>query len=314
MYVLIAEGMHKDGVAQLETAGLHIVTPREEYDPKQIAILIVRSVFNVDEYALDKYPNVETVAKLGTGLDNIDQEVCRSRGVAIIHAPGLNSVSTAEFAVAQIINIYKNSFEIYDRVRRRDFRRHLYYGKELADLSAGVIGYGSVGKNIVERLRPFVRRVYIRDKYAKGGIDMGNVSFVDDQALLLKNSDIVVLAVTLKGNEGMVDQNFLDALKDDCLLVNIARGGLVDEAVLLGTLKTRPRMRYFCDVLSKEPNYDMPPEAQDYTHPLLELPNVIFTPHIANLTDECQRKIALHIAQKVIERVPVASATRARTL
>ena len=301
MNVFVAEGMHPAGMAQLEKAGFKIITPKEHFDSHVVDIIVVRSVFPVDEAAFRQYPNLKVVAKLGTGLDNIDLQLCCSRGLEVINAPAMNSISTAEFTVAQILNIYKNSFEIHDRVRQRDFRRALYYGRELTDMTAGVIGYGNVGKAIVARLRPFVRKVYIRDNHTEGNKEDGDLHFVADQDALLSQSDAVILAVTLKNNEKMVNSDFLSKLRKDALLVNIARGGIIDEPTLIEFLKKNIEARYYCDVLTREPDYDKTPTTQDYKNPLLELPNVSYTPHIANLTDQCQKKIALAIADKIIK-------------
>lgn len=300
MIVLIAEGMHEEGIRQLEHAGLSAIFFSEPHDPASVGVLIVRSVFQVDEECLKKYPNIKIVAKLGTGLDNIDQEACADRGITVINAPAMNAISTAEFAVTQILNLYKNSIEIYNRVRKNDLRRALYFGHELADKTAGIIGYGNVGRAIAERLAPFVTKVYIRDRHTQGNLENGKLHFMENQVELLRNADIVTLAVSLAGNEQMVNRTFLSYLKGDCLLANIARGALIDEAALIEFLKANHRARYFCDVVYPEPNYDLPPRQQSYHNPLLKLPNVFFTPHIANLTEECQSKIALTIAEKVI--------------
>lgn len=303
MIVLIAEGMHDEGIRELERAGMTIVHQSEAFDPTATEVLIVRSVFQVNDVCLDVYPNLKIVAKLGTGVDNIDQDACRRRGITVMNAPAMNAISTAEFAVTQILNIYKNTIEIYDRVRKNDLRRALYFGHELADKTAGIIGYGNVGRAIVERLAPFVAKVYIRDRYTQGNLQNGKLHFVEDQSELLRNCDIVTLAVSLNGNAKMVNREFLSQLKKDSLLVNIARGALIDELALIEFLQKNPSNRYICDVVHPEPNYDLPPEQQSYRNPLLGFPNVFFTPHIANLTDECQRRIAMTIAQRIIQNV-----------
>lgn len=304
MIALIAEGMHEKGIERLTAAGIYPVEQIDTFEHGKVEVIIVRSVFKIDEACFGIYPNVKIVAKLGTGLDNIDQLACKERGVRVLSVPSMNAISTAEFAVTQILNIKKNSFEIYDRVRLRDFRRARYSGHELLDMTAGVIGYGSVGKAIVERLEPFVSKVYIRDKHTEKDQEAGKRQFVTDQNQLLARSDVVILAVTLKGNEKMVDQAFLSAMKPGALLVNIARGGLIDEPALLAFLKRNPEARYYCDVMTEEPDYTKAPEVQAYTNPILELSNVVYTPHIASLTDECQRKIACTIAEAIVTHLP----------
>jgi len=300
MTILIAEGMHEKGIELLHGSGIKTVFPQDRFAKSDIEALIVRSVFQVNEEVLKEYPRLKIVAKLGTGLDNVDQERCRAAGVEVINAPAMNSVSTAEFTVMQIIGLYKNAFNIYERVKNRDLRRALYFGNELAEKTAGVIGCGSVGKNIVSRLRAFVRQVNVYDKDAGKGEDDGNVRFVERMDELFPESDILVLSITLKGNEKLVSRGFLAKLKKDAMVVNTARGALIDEPALIEFLTENPQARYYCDVLEDEPNYYKLPEDQDYKNPLLELNNVCFTPHIAGMTAECQAKIAVEVAGRII--------------
>lgn len=302
MTVLIAEGMADVGIRTLRAAGATIVTPTHVYDPITVTAIVVRSVFRFGAAALARFPNLRVIAKLGTGLDNIDEDACRARGVVIVSAPGMNSVSTAEFTIMQVLAIWKNAYEIHDRVHTRDFRRSDYHGRELAGTTAAVIGYGSIGKQVVERLRPFVREVLVYDRAqaSRCATTVGNVRFVTDRDALLPHADILILAVTLAGNERMMDADFLAAVKPSVLLVNMARGGLVDEAVLMDFLRTHPEAHYATDVIAHEPDYTLPPAQQTYTHPLLALPNVTFTPHIACLTSECQERIAIMVAEDLI--------------
>ena len=300
MSIFIAEGMHQAGVIRLKDQGLPIVTTEKSFAKDEVQVLVVRSVFQVNGRTIKDFPNLKVVAKLGTGLDNIDQEACAQNNVRVLSAPAMNSVSTAEFAVTQILNFFKNSFEIYARVKERDFRRHLYFGRELSELSAGIIGYGSVGQNIAKCLKPFVKDLYVLDRNQPQTTQKEGLHFVGHLNDLLAEADIIVLAVSLKNNEAMVNGDFLAQLKSNALLVNIARGGLVDEAALIKFLKRNPQVFYICDVLKNEPDYTRAPESQDYQNPLLDLPNVLFTPHIAGMTEESQQKIAVAIADKIL--------------
>lgn len=317
-HVLVAEGIAEAGQKILADAGVSIVTPADSYDPQSIIGIIVRSVFRVDRTVLAQFPCLRIVAKLGTGMDNIDEAVCRAAGVAVVSAPGMNSVSTAEFTVMQILALWKNAYEIRDRVRQHDYRRAVYHGRELVGATAGVIGYGSVGKHVVERLRPFVQEVLVYDRAqaSRCAIEVGNVRFVTERDALLPTSDILILAVTLAGNERMVDASLLERVRSDVLLVNMARGGLVDEPALLAFLRTHPEAHYASDVLTEEPDYTLPPERQRYRSPLLELPNVTYTPHIACLTPECQERIAVTLAEQVVATLaaPTTMVRTARTI
>lgn len=312
MTVFIAEGMAEAGQRILTEAGVTIVTPSDVYDPIAVECMIVRSVYRVDHAALARFPRLRVVAKLGTGLDNVDVDACRAAEIIVMSVPGMNSVSTAEFTVLQVLASWKRAYEIHTRVRARDYRRALYHGRELAHTTAGVIGYGSVGKHVVDRLRPFVRsvRVYDRAQASKCAITVGNIEFITTLDALIPEVDILVLCVTLAGNERMVDAEFLTQCRDRVLIVNTARGGLIDNQALMAFLSAHPEAQYVCDVIDPEPDYALPPDRQTYRHPLLELPNVTFTPHIANLTPECQDRIARTIATRVLGSLAMPSLIR----
>ncbi len=298
-HVLIAEGIEEAGKKILEAAGLNTVSPKDTFNPADVHALIVRSVFQVKGDALKRFPNLRVVAKLGTGIDNIDQKACEEKRVAVFNAPGMNAISTAEFIVMQTLALWKNAYEIHHRVEEQDYRRATYYGHELAGVHVGIIGCGSVGGAVAKRLLPSVKTVSTLDPFCDDPCP--GITKATDLNTLLPDCDIVILTVTLKGNEKMVDQAFLANVKPNVLLINAARGKLIDEDVCVPWLKTHPEARYVCDVIDPEPNYTLAPEQQTFKHPLLDLPNVYFTPHIASLTPECQENLSIYIAQKVVD-------------
>lgn len=298
MSIWVAEGIHPRGLQALAESGHRVYVRDETFAAEEISGIVVRSVYQINAETLERFPALRCVAKLGTGLDNIDAEACKARGVQVVNAPGQNAVSTAEFAVMLIMAAIKNAFVIHDRVQARDYRRENYYGRELADLSAGVLGYGAVGRNVTERLRPLFRELHICDRNT-GNVRVDKLQFFPDARDVVSRSDVIVLCLSLQGNRHVVDRELLALLRPNALLVNVARGALVREEDLLEFLKERPDARFCCDVLENEPEYELPPERQNYTNPLLELPNVIFTPHIAGMTQESQERIALHIVHEL---------------
>lgn len=300
MKVFIPEAIHPAGLVFLTKNGVEVFETKDIFDPAEVDGIIVRSVYQINSITAQKFKHLKFVAKLGTGLDNIDQEYCLKQGIEVFSAPGMNAVSTAEFIVMQILNIYKNIFAISDAVKNKDFRRKLYFGRELSDKCIGIIGYGSVGKNVATMISPLVQRVNIYSRTQKCDLQVHNLHFVENIDGFLRQADVVILAVNLKGNEFMVNKSFLEKLKTNVILVNMARGGLVDEKALAAFLKSHEQTIYCCDVLTHEPDYTKAPEEQDYDNELLGLQNVIYTPHIAGMTEECQRRIALDIAQKIL--------------
>ncbi len=300
MNALIAEGMHPAGEAVLRRAGWRLFEPGGCDQPQEMDALIVRSVFRVDGTALERFPRLSAVAKLGTGLDNIDLSACKYRGVRVINAAGMNALSTAEFGLMQILSHYKNKSRIDAAVKRRDFRRAEYFGRELSGLTVGVIGYGSVGQHLVRLLEPVVAKILVSSNRKPLKEPTDQCHFVMSLDLLLKEAEVIVLALSLAGNELMINQDFLAQVKPDAVFINMARGGLVDEPALVKFLQSHPQAYYYCDVIEPEPDYTLPPGRQSFDHPLLKVPNTIYTPHIAGMTRECQEKIAIKVAEELI--------------
>jgi len=299
MGIYVAEGMHEEGKKILRAEGFHLYEPQDTFLSKDIVALIVRSVFMVDLRCLEQFSALRVVAKLGTGLDNIDQNACRNRSMKIVSAPGMNSVSAAEFTVVQFFNILKNSFMIYDAVRVNDLRRETYYGRKIASITVAVIGYGSVGKNIVERLKPFVKELVVVDPVQKLPLRDGNVRFLSSITEAFEVVDAALLAVPLAGNEQMVDAQLLSRVGKGFILVNTARGGVIDEAAVAEFLRKDPTAFYYFDTVENEPDYALSSERQMFRHPFTGLSNVLFTPHIAGMTYECQRDIAVKVARDI---------------
>jgi D-3-phosphoglycerate dehydrogenase / 2-oxoglutarate reductase len=299
--ILVAEEITRAGRNILESAGMRLFDNNVNVDPKKISGIIVRSVFRVDKNTINEFPNLRVVAKLGTGLDNVDQEACRSAEIAVVNAPGANATSTAEFIVMQTFAIWKNAYEIHDRVRSRDYRRAEYNGRELAGAHIGIIGYGSVGSRVVDRLSPSVASISIYNNVPlpTNRVLPKNVTFVDALEESIKKMDIIIFCVTLAGNEEMINAELLALCKSDVIIVNAARGGIAKKEDLINFLAANARARYVCDVIDPEPDYTLPPEEQVYTHPLLTMHNVTFTPHIASLTPECQEHVVRAVAKKI---------------
>jgi len=292
--ILISDGMGNEGVQKLESAGFSISKLKDKHNPNEIQIVIVRSRFCINETFLNKYANVRLVAKLGTGLDNIDVVLCRNREIKVINAPGLNANATAEFTLGMMISIVKKITTVNKKVLNKDFRRSMYYGRELKLLNVGIIGYGNIGKLIHEKVKFLVKNIMIYSRRT----DFDNSVSLDT---LLKKSDVVILALSLTGNEKIVNEDFLNKCKEDVLLMNIARGALVCEKTLIDHLRKNEKFQYYTDVLEKEPNYSISPKIQNYENKLFAHNNFIYTPHIAGMTTESQRDISNYISEKIIK-------------
>jgi D-3-phosphoglycerate dehydrogenase len=297
MNILIAEGMHPTGEKILKGYGFKTYYPNTLNNEIKIDAIILRSVMRIDNDALELHPNLKIIAKLGTGIDNIDIDECDKRGVKIVNTPGLNAISTAEFTVTQVMSIFKKISEISVAVTSRDYRRSLYYGNELSKKNVGVYGYGNVGKHMVKILRNIFNKVYVYTPSNPIEYTDDNVIFLTSDTKLVENSDAIFFVVSLSGNRNMVNTDFLSRIKKNAIISNTARGALVNEKDLIDFLLVNKNVIYYCDVLENEPDYTLPPKFQDYYNPLLELENVIFTPHLCGMTFECQEEMSIKVAE-----------------
>jgi D-3-phosphoglycerate dehydrogenase len=301
MNILIAEGIHFTGEKILNDFGFFVFYPNHLKSEAEIDAIILRSVFKINNQVLQRYPRLKIIGKLGTGIDNIDIEACEKRGVKVINTPGLNAISTAEFTLTQVMCLFKRIGEITNAVNQKDYRRSLYFGSELSRKTIGVYGYGNVGKHIVKMARNIFNQVYVFTPSNPEEYSDGNVVFLSSDSKLVEESDAIVFAVSLAGNRNMINSEFLSRIRKNVILANTARGALVDEKYLIKFLSENKNIIYYCDVLENEPDYSLTPDFQDYCNALLELDNVIFTPHLCGMTVECQEDMAVKIAEDFIQ-------------
>jgi D-3-phosphoglycerate dehydrogenase len=237
---------------------------------------------------------LKVVSKYGVGLDNIDLQHCLERGIQVTNLPESNTVSVAEHTIGMILSITKN-FTLCDReTRRGNFdARHQHQGIELEGKTLGVVGVGSIGRLVAQKAaQGFGMRVVAFDPYLSGGSLPGFVEPVEFETLLTL-SDIVTLHVPLvEGTANLIRSEQISKMKDGAYLVNCARGGIVDETALEEALRSGKLAAAALDVFKEEPTLG--------DHPLWMLDNILVTPHMAGLTREAFRRMAVDAAQEII--------------
>ena len=296
MKILITDGIGDEALRYLHTSNIETVTLEDNYNKDEIFAVIVRSRFVINHSFMSNYKNIKIVAKLGTGLDNVDVQYCEKNNINVLNAPGLNANATAEFTLGLLMSIVKNLLVVREKVNQKDYRRNLYYGRELKSLKVGIIGYGNIGKLLHKKIENLVSEVYINSRK----LDLNNHKSIDE---LLSDSDIVILSLSLQGNENLVNSKFLEKFKKNAILINIARGGLIFEKDMIDFLEKNKEFIYCTDVLEKEPQYNLPPELQSYENKMFTLGNFIYTPHIAGMTCESQQNISNYISKEIVKRL-----------
>jgi D-3-phosphoglycerate dehydrogenase len=253
--------------------------------------LLVRSATRVDAGLLAAAPRLQVVARAGVGLDNVDVRTATQSGVMVVNAPTSNIVSAAELAVALMLAAARHVSPAHQALRRGEWHRSRYTGTELYEKTVGILGLGRIGVLVAQRLSAFGMKVIAHDPYVQAGraAQMG-VRLVDLDTLVAESDFMSVHLPRTAETIGLIGHDQLRRAKPSLVLVNAARGGIVDEEALYAALKEGRIAAAGLDVFATEPCVDSP---------LLELDNVVATPHLGASTDEAQEKAGLAVARSV---------------
>ena len=253
--------------------------------------LLVRSATKVDAEALAAATRLKVVARAGVGLDNVDVRAATLAGVMVVNAPTSNIVSAAELAVALMLAAARHVAPAHSALKNGEWKRARYTGTELFEKTVGVVGLGRIGVLVAQRLSAFGMRVIAYDPYVQAGrAAQVGVRLVDLDTLLAEADFMSVHLPKTPETIGLIDQEALARVKPSLVLVNAARGGIVDEAALYAALKEGRVAAAGLDVFAREPCVDSP---------LFELENVVATPHLGASTDEAQEKAGIAVAKSV---------------
>jgi D-3-phosphoglycerate dehydrogenase len=253
--------------------------------------LLVRSATAVDAEALAAAPRLKVVARAGVGLDNVDVRAATQSGVMVVNAPTSNIVSAAELAVALMLAAARHVSPAHAALRNGEWKRSKYTGIELYEKTVGIVGLGRIGVLVAQRLAAFGMNVIAYDPYVQAGraAQMG-VRLVDLDTLLAEADFMSVHLPKTPETIGLLGDTELHKVRPHLVLVNAARGGIVDESALYSALKEGRIAAAGLDVFATEPCTDSP---------LFELDNVVATPHLGASTDEAQEKAGISVARSV---------------
>lgn len=255
------------------------------------AAVMVRSATTMDAEALAAAPHLKVVARAGIGLDNVDVPAATARGVMVVNAPTSNIVSAAEHAVALLLAAARHIPAADASLREGTWKRSKFTGVEVTEKTVGVVGLGRIGVLVAQRLAGFGVTLIAYDPYIQPGraaqLGVRLVSLED----LLRESDFITIHLPKTPETlGMIGAEQLAMTKKGVIIVNAARGGLVEEAALAEALQSGQVGAAGIDVYAKEPCTDSP---------LFALPNVVVTPHLGASTTEAQDKAGTAVARSV---------------
>lgn len=310
MRIIVADKIADDGIEYLRSKGFNVDTKFgishdellsiiEDYDA-----IIVRSATKVNAEILARAKKLKAVGRAGNGVDNIDVTECTKRGIVVVNTPEGNIMAAAELTIGMAFSVFRNIPQAHMAAKQGDFRRSKFVGMELNGKTAGVIGLGRIGSIVASKLKALNMRVVAHDPFiTEERVQMLGVEKCQTIEELLEQADLITVHIPkMDKNQDLIGEKELKLCKDGVRIINVARGGIINEKALYNALKEGKVAGAAIDVLEEEPNFTKKPEEQDYTNPLLELDNVIFTPHLGASTEEASHNVSIGVA-KLIEKV-----------
>ncbi|MEM3671240.1 MAG: hydroxyacid dehydrogenase [Thermoprotei archaeon] len=256
--------------------------------------VVVRSRTRVDSEFMDHAPRLKIVGRIGTGLDNIDVSQAAKRGIKVLSTPKATARSVAEFTIALALDALRG-ISVGDRAMRQGrWLKNELLGRELYGKMFGIVGFGTVGSEVARIAYALGAQVVCWSR-SKPSPEPSYAKYMELD-MLLRQSDIVSIHLRLnEETRNMINSDRLRLLKKGCILVNTSRGEVLDEDALYSLLKERTVSSAALDVFKSEP----------YQGKLLELENVILTPHIAGNTLEGQERAASELVEQIERELPV---------
>ena len=312
MKVLANDGLDQSGIDGLQKAGFEVITtkvPQEELinyiNENQVRTLLVRSATKVRKDIIDACPSLKIIGRGGVGMDNIDVEYAREKGINVINTPAASSASVAELVFA---HLFSGCRFLTDSIRKMpvegdtkfaELKKAYTKGVELRGKTIGIIGFGRIGQEVAKMALGLGMRVLAVDNFTEKvnlKVEFFNGQSVDfeiktqSKEEVLKEADFVTLHVPAQ-KEFVIGQKEFDLMKNGAALVNCARGGVVDEEALLKALDSGKLAFAGLDVFINEPT----PAKSILSHPIISL-----TPHTGASTNEAQDRIGISLAEQII--------------
>lgn len=256
--------------------------------------LAVRSETKVTAEVLAKADKLKIIGRAGVGVDNIDVETATKRGILVVNSPEGNTIAAAELTVAMLLALARNIPQADASLRGGEWKRSKYMGSEVYHKTLGVIGLGKIGREVAKRCQSFEMHVLGYDPYLKPEqAEQLGIKLVDLDTLYKESDYITVHVPKTKETTGMINAEKLALMKPTVRLINVARGGIMDEAALADAARAGRIGGAAVDVFSVEP--------ATADNPLLGIPNIVTTPHLGASTEEAQVNVAIDIAEQIAD-------------
>lgn len=298
MRILVAESIAAEGVARLRAE--HEVDERLGLAPAALGeiiggydALIVRSQVQADSALISAGTRLQVIGRAGVGVDNVDLDAATRAGITVVNAPTGNTIAAAEHTMALLLGLARRVAAADASVRRGEWKRAQFQGVELRGRTLGIIGLGKIGMAIADRARGFEMTLVGMDPYVTPDqAALHGVELMDLDTLLGRSDAITVHVPLTRSTRGLIGADAIGRLRRGAFVLNVARGGIVDEAAVADALRSGQLGGAGIDVFEAEPPTGSP---------LLDAPNTILTPHLGASTAEAQVAVAEEVADQVLD-------------
>lgn len=295
MKVLVCDKTEKECIEQMRAAGLTVDT-QFEITPEQLMtvlpdydIAVVRSRTKIRQPLIDVCPNLKLIVRGGVGLDTIDVDYARGKGITVKNTPLASSASVAELAIGYLFMLARSLYKASAGMKAEKWDKKSFEGDEIGGKTLGIIGLGNIGSEVAKRAMLLGMKVIALDPTSKG---IFGVPFVSLDELLAQSDYITLHLPKTKDSANLIAAEQFARMKTGVRIVNCARGGIVNEDALYDALVSGKVAGAALDVFASEPPTDWK---------LLKLDNVIASPHIGASTKEAQTRIGAEVAQIVVD-------------
>jgi D-3-phosphoglycerate dehydrogenase len=297
--VLVSDKLADDGIRMFEQAeGIDVdvnvgLSPEALKDIiKDYDALVIRSATKVTEDLLGAAVRLKVIGRAGIGLDNVDIPAATRRGIVVMNTPGGNIVTTAEHTVALLLSLSRNIPQGTGSLKAGRWEKKRLQGREVFGKTLGIVGYGRVGSIVADRAKGLKMQVIVHDPYAnKDVVEQAGFKLVSLEELYAASDYISVHVPKLKDTVNLINRTAFEQMKPGVMIINCARGGILNEADLADALKSGKVAGAALDVFETEPPGDSP---------LFKFDNVIGTPHLGASTAEAQKNVAVAVAEQII--------------
>ncbi|MGH9721273.1 MAG: phosphoglycerate dehydrogenase [Bryobacteraceae bacterium] len=298
MNILIAEPLAAAGLELLQAqAGWNVIVSNPKEYAAHLAeaeVLVVRSAVQVTKEVLAQAPKLRVIGRAGVGVDNVDLKAATDAGVLVMNTPGGNAVSVAEHTLAMMLSMARRVPQATASTKGGKWEKKKFIGSELRGKTLGIVGLGSIGREVVKRARAFEMRIVAHDPYVTSQIASDLNVELAPLAELYRSSDYITLHVSLTPETNhLLGREAFAQMKPGVRIVNCARGELIDDDALKTAIEAGKVAGAALDVFTVEP------AAPDF--PLFRLDPVLATPHIGGSTEEAQEIVGVRIAEQMVE-------------